>query len=136
MSNFKIHVDWKGQGLEFTGHNAEGTTLAIDGNKVNGTSPMVLLLHGEAGCTGIDVLTLLEKMRQPIEGLRVEVEAEKGEGEYPRIWEKIHVRYILKGALDPEKVHKAVDLSLTKYCSVSAMLSKAAEITHEIVIEG
>ena len=136
MSNFKIHVDWKGEGHQFKGFNPEGTTVAIDGDKQNGTSPMVLLLHAEAGCTGIDVLSILEKMKQPISGLRIEVEAEKGDGDFPRIWETIHVRYIISGDVAQDKAEKAVDLSLTKYCSVSAMLGHAAKITHEIVMKG
>lgn len=135
MSTFKIHVDWKREGLQFKGFNEEGTTLDIDGDKQNGTSPMVLLLHAEAACTGIDVLTILEKMHQPISDLRIEVEAEKGDGEFPRIWEKIHVRYLISGEVAPVKAEKAVDLSLDKYCSVSAMLGHAAEITHEIVMK-
>lgn len=135
MSTYKIHAEWSGQGKRFTGYSAQGPTVAMDGDSENGASPMVLLLHAEAGCTGIDVISLLEKMRQPLTGLRIEVTGEKGEGDYPRIWEKIHVQYIIHGSVDPEKAHKAVQLSLEKYCSVSAMLGKAAQLTHEVVLE-
>jgi putative redox protein len=109
--------------------------VAIDGNPANGTSPMVLLLHAEAGCTAIDVLSLLEKMRQPITSLNIEVDAVKSDGDFPRVWEKIHLRYRIGGAVALDKAQKAVELSLEKYCSVSAMLGKTANITHEIVLE-
>ena len=118
------------------GYNPDGPVVVMDSNKEKGTSPMVLLLHAEAGCTALDVISLLEKMRQPLTGLKIEVEGIKGDGEFPRIWEKIHVRYIISGTVDPEKAHKAVELSLEKYCSVSAMLSKVADVTHEVVLMG
>jgi putative redox protein len=135
MSVYKIHVDWSGKGEVFTGHSPSGPPVAMDGNRLEGTSPMVLLLHAEAGCTGIDVISLLEKMRQPVAGLRIEVIGEKSEGDYPRMWDKIHLRYIIQGNVDREKAEKAVGLSMDKYCSVSAMLSRAAIITHEIILE-
>lgn len=134
MSQHNIFVEWTGQETALVGHNPEGPMVIMDSNKEKGTSPMVLLLHAEAGCTALDVISLLEKMRQPLTGLKIEVEGIKGDGEFPRIWEKIHVRYIISGAIEPEKAHKAVELSLEKYCSVSAMLSKAAEVTHEVVL--
>jgi putative redox protein len=136
MSTYKIQVDWTGVGEVFTGHSPTGPTVAIDGNRLQGTSPMVLLLHAEAGCTGIDVVAMLEKMRQTVKSLRIEVTGEKGEGEYPRIWEKIHLRYLIGGDVELEKAEKAVQLSMSKYCSVSAMLGKAADISYEIVLEG
>jgi putative redox protein len=134
MSDHSIYVQWSGEGQHLTGHNPIGPTVAIDSDKEQGTSPMVLLLHAEAGCTALDVLSLLEKMRQPITGLKIEIDAVKGDGEFPRVWEKIHVRYIISGAVEEEKALKAVNLSLEKYCSVSAMLGKTAHITHEVVL--
>lgn len=134
MSTHNIYVEWTGNETELVGHNPDGPTVIMDSNKLKGTSPMVLLLHAEAGCSALDVISLLEKMRQPLTGLKIEVEGIKGDGEYPRIWEKIHVRYIISGAVEAEKAHKAVELSLEKYCSVSAMLGKTAEITHEVVL--
>ena len=135
MSEHSIFAEWSGEGDHFTGYNPIGPTISIDSNKERGISPMILLLHAEAGCTGLDVLSLLEKMRQPIKGLKIEVDAVKGDGEFPRIWEKIHLRYIISGAVEEEKALKAVSLSLEKYCSVSAMLGKSAAITHEVVLQ-
>ena len=131
----KVHVDWEGQGARFTGHNPNGITVPMDGDQMQGSSPMMLLLHAEAGCTGIDVVSILEKMHQPISGLRIVVEAEKGDGEYPRVWESIHLTYQVKGEVAREKVEQAIALSLGKYCSVSAMLHHTAKVTHSLEIE-
>lgn len=136
MSTHGIYVEWTGRETALVGHNPDGPTVIMDSNKEKGTSPMVLLLHAEAGCTALDVISLLEKMHQPLTGLKIEVEGIKTEGDFPRIWEKIHLRYLISGAVDPAKAQKAVELSMEKYCSVSAMLSKAAEVTHEIVLLG
>ncbi|MFM2375564.1 MAG: hypothetical protein RLZZ165_661 [Bacteroidota bacterium] len=132
MSTHQIQVDWQASGHLFKGFNPQGPTVEMDGDSKQGTSPMILLLHAEAGCTGMDVVSLLEKMRQPITGLRLEVTGEKSEGEYPRIWERIHVKYIISGDVEPDKAATAVRLSMEKYCSVSAMLAKTAKVTHEI----
>lgn len=134
--NAHVNVVWDGEGQSFTGHNENGVTLAIDGDRLKGTSPMMLLLHAEAGCTGIDVLSILQKMQQPPSSLRIEVDAVKRDDDYPKVWEKIHLRYIIGGAVTREKAEHAIKLSLEKYCSVSAMLHKTAEITHELVLEG
>ena len=133
--NTSIAVTWDGIGNRFTGHNPSGITVPIDGNQETGTSPMTLLLHAEAGCTGIDVVSILQKMQQPLQALRIEVDAVKGDGDYPRVWEKIHLRYIITGAVAKEKAEQAIHLSLDKYCSVSAMLHHTAAITHELVIQ-
>jgi putative redox protein len=130
-----VMVEWTGQGHRFTGHNPSGITVPIDGDQQAGSSPMMLLLHAEAGCTGIDVVSILQKIQQPVEGLRIEVEAEKGEGDYPRVWEKIHLRYIISGAVNPAKAQHAIELSLGKYCSVSAMLHHTAVVTSELVMD-
>jgi putative redox protein len=134
--NAHVNVVWDGEGLAFTGHNENGVSLAIDGDKLKGSSPMVLLLHAEAGCTGIDVLSILQKMQQPPSSLRIEVDAVKRDDDYPKVWEKIHLRYIIGGPVTRDKAEQAIKLSLEKYCSVSAMLHHTAAITHELVLEG
>ena len=101
-----------------------------------GPRPKALLLAGLGGCTGVDVVGILEKMRVPFEGLAVEVQAEESTS-HPKVFTRIHVRYRFKGrALPLDKLQRAVQLSQEKYCGVSAMLGKAAAISSEIVIEG
>lgn len=136
MSTKKIHVEWAGQGWEFKGFSPNGQTVAMDGNEQAGTSPMVMLLHAEAACSAIDVVDILQKMRQTIDAFRIEVVAERAEGDYPKVWEKIHLVFHLSGEIEPEKAERAIALSLEKYCSVSAMLKSAAEITSELILNG
>lgn len=130
----KMTATWTG-GMRFVHQSASGHALVTDAPSEHGglgsaASPMELLLLGLIGCTGVDVASILERMKQPLEGLEVSAEAERAE-EHPRVYTRIHIIYTLKGDLDPKKVERAIDLSETKYCSASAMLGKTAEITNE-----
>jgi putative redox protein len=88
-----------------------------------------------AGCTGMDVVSILAKMRQEVESFSVEVEGDITE-EHPKCFQGMKVIYRLKGKdLDREKVQKAVDLSKDRYCGVSANYREAFSITHEIILE-
>jgi putative redox protein len=99
-----------------------------------GPSPMEAVLMAMAGCTGMDVASLLRKMRVPCEALTIEIEAERA-AEHPRVFTKIHVRYVVVGpGLTRDPVEKAVALSLDKYCSVTAMLRRTATVTSEIIL--
>jgi putative redox protein len=117
----------------------QGHTFMIDadekyGGKNRGPRPKALLLSGLAGCTGMDVASILGKMQMSYDSLAIEVDAEAGD-EHPIVYTRIMIRYILTGAdVDRSKVEKAVRLSTDKYCGVHAMLSKTAEIETEIVI--
>ncbi|HJQ69047.1 MAG TPA: OsmC family protein [Blastocatellia bacterium] len=99
------------------------------GAKVTAPSPMELLLISLGGCTGADVVGILEKKRQQVTGYEIEVRGQR-RAEYPRIYTHIEVIHRLRGrGIDPKAVAHAVELSESKYCSVSAMLRPAAEIT-------
>ncbi len=105
------------------------------GGKDKGPRPKALLLVSLAGCTAMDVISILGKMRVQPEAFRVEADGELTE-EHPKYYHKLHLRYVFKGKdLPVDKLEKAVSLSQDRYCGVSAMLSKAAVLTHEIVIE-
>ena len=95
---------------------------------------MELVILGLIGCTGVDVASILERMREPVRGLEVTATYERSET-HPKVFTKIHLTYLLQGELDGKKVQRAIDLSESKYCSVSAMLAGAVDITHEFVIE-
>lgn len=131
-------VQWN-SGLAFTAHQG-GHTVAMDatresGGQDSGSSPKGLLLSGLGGCTGIDVVSILEKMRVPFTGFEIQASAELTE-EHPKVFKSIHLRYVFRGKDLPEdKLEKAVILSMDRYCGVSAMLAKAAPITWEIVVE-
>jgi len=104
------------------------------GGMNKGPRPKPLTLVSLAGCTGMDVISILKKMRAEPEFFNVSVEGELTE-EHPKYYHKIHVIYELKGKdIDREKVEKAVNLSQERYCGVNALLRFGAEITHEIRI--
>lgn len=106
----------------------------IGGNDL-GPRPKQLLLAGLIGCTGIDVMSILKKMKIDLDDLSIEVEAENAE-EHPRVYKKIHLTYRFKGKnLPRQNIERAVSLSQEKYCAVAAMLRKAAPITYDIIIE-
>ncbi|RQD70295.1 MAG: OsmC family peroxiredoxin [Tindallia sp. MSAO_Bac2] len=120
--------------------NLDGHHVIMDaspevGGEGKGARPKPLLLASLAGCTGIDVVSILKKMRVELEGFRMEVGANLTE-EHPKIYDKIMVTYYFKGKdLPMDKLEKAVQLSEEKYCGVSAMLKKAGLIEYEIIIE-
>lgn len=133
----KVDILWKGN-MAFSA-NVNGFTVPMDaapvvGGKDLGPRPKPLTLAALGGCTGMDVVSILEKMRVPLESFEMKIEAEQTE-EHPKIYNKIHIIYIFKGVdLPLDKLEKAVNLSQEKYCGVSAMLRKAAGITYEIVV--
>jgi len=117
----------------FVASNAKGHTVNLSGDG-SAAGPMESVLMAVAGCSTIDIVMILEKMRQPLDNIEVQVEAERRE-EIPRIFTKINLHYILHGELKEKKVEQAINSSLNKYCSVSKMLESVADIssTYEIV---
>lgn len=133
-----IKTVWQGK-MAFASSNEEGLTVPIDvkkdaGGEGRGQSPKQLVLSGLAGCTGMDVISILEKMRAMPESFRIEVEAEQTE-EHPKIFKKIHLKFIVKGDVPEDKLGKAIKLSQERYCGVSEMLRKSAKLTYEYVYE-
>ncbi len=116
----------------------EGITMDANrefGGSGAGPSPMQALLAALAGCTGMDVVSILRKMRAPLEGLTIDVSGERAQ-EHPKVFTAIHLRYRARGAgLQRDQVEKAVSLSEERYCSVAAMLRHAARITYEVIVE-
>lgn len=112
----------------------EDNVFNIDGNRKEGPNPKSLLLSAIAGCSGIDVVDILEKMRVPFSDLSIDVEAEQTT-EHPKVFLDIYITYKIKTAAENEdKVRKAIDLSLDKYCGVSAMLRKNSPIHYKLEI--
>ncbi len=121
----------------FEAQNETGNKVFMDSSKdgkAKGMSPMQLLLAGIGGCSSIDIVSILEKQRQPLEDIQVSAEAQRAQGQ-PAVFTKIHLHYVLKGDLEEDKVKRAIDLSLDTYCSVSKMLDKTAKITYTFIIE-
>ncbi|MGC8716953.1 MAG: OsmC family protein [bacterium] len=121
-------VSWQKEGLKFLGHIDGSPEVIMDSE--NGPTPMELVLMALGGCTGMDVISILQKMRQDVKNFEINLTAEKAQ-EYPKVFTKIHLEYVVYGTnLDEGSVKKAIDLSREKYCSVSAMLRKTSEITY------
>jgi putative redox protein len=123
-------------GMKFLANAPSGHTLVMDtdvshGGADQGLRPLELLLVALAGCTSMDVLSILRKKRQTVTDYRVRVAGLQAQ-EHPRVYTHIVVQHIVSGTgLDPAAVARAVELSATKYCPVSAMLAHACEITHQ-----
>jgi putative redox protein len=116
--------------------NETHQTILMDSSQgtPQGMSPMELLLAGIGGCSTIDIISILQKQRQELQDIRITVEGNRADS-IPKVFTKINLHYTLIGNLDTEKVQKAIDLSLEKYCSVSRMLEKTAEITYSFQIQ-
>lgn len=132
----KVSVEWQGK-RRFAAVGDSKHTVVMDakaevGGEDGGPRPMELLLMGLGGCTGIDIVMILEKMRLTVEDFRMEIEGARRE-EYPQKFTEIHVKYILKGPdLAPDKVERAIRLSEEKYCSASASLNAQIVASYEI----
>lgn len=123
----EITADWQGE-KTFVGKNQSGSSVqmgVLDGQ----VGPMEMLLQGLAGCTGIDIVLILEKKKQPLQDLKINVRGKRAD-DYPMVYTEIEVEYLLWGeGLSPKAVEQAIQLSEDKYCSASAMLAKTANIT-------
>lgn len=115
----------------FDGVSDSGHAIVVDGNKTDGNSPMELVLIGLCGCTGYDVVSILQKKREAFTSLEVRAEAERAP-EPPQVYTHIKLIYRVGGKVSHKAVEDAVRLSKEKYCSVSAMLEKTAKITTQI----
>jgi len=125
--------------MHFVGSGENPVSVDLDappevGGESNGFRPKELLLTGLAGCTAMDVLSILRKMRCEPEAFRVEVTAEETE-EHPRVFTSFHIRYIVRGDVPVDKLEKAIDLSQERYCGVTSMYRQFAKVSHEYVIE-
>jgi len=131
-------VVWKG-GLAFTGSAEEGFLIPLDAKKAVGGHdlgfrPLQLFAIGLVGCTGMDVISILQKKRQEVTDFEVSAEILRAD-QHPKVFSKIVITYTVSGKnVDQDAVERAVELSETKYCGAQAMLKETAEITHKIVI--
>jgi len=133
-----LSVNWV-DGMLMVGKSHSGHSITMDGpieigGENLGVRPMEMLLLGVAGCTMIDVVTTLQKMRQDLSHCEIKISAERA-NEHPKVFTDIHIHFIVKGKdLDSKKVDKAISLSAEKYCSASIMLGKTANITHDFEV--
>jgi putative redox protein len=132
MSNIKTaHVAWEGQGLAFQARGGSGFQLRFDSPAgLDAGSPMELVALASAGCTASDVISILQKKQQHVTQFEVNMVGMRAE-EHPKVYTSIDLEYVVTGRnVDPKAVERAIELSLTKYCSVNLMLEKAVQINH------
>ena len=135
----KIFLKRLNDAYHFETKNERGDIVHLDNKSEEnpqGGSPMDMLLRGIAGCSSIDVGMILKKQKIELEDLQVEVEGFREDGAVPNVFKKIHLNFMLKGDVTPQKALRAVELSMDKYCSVAKMLEKAAEISYEVYVNG
>lgn len=138
MNKNIVTTVWTGK-THFESDNPSGYQFTMfdksqDNGEVVGFAPKALMLSSLAGCSGLDVVSVLEKMRATVADFKIEVTGELTE-EHPKYYHKVKVDYHFTDAnLQPEKIQKAVNLSITKYCGVMEMFRKFAEIETEIFL--
>lgn len=126
--------------FHFSAANDNGNTVHLDaspdiGGTNQGMRPMQMLLAAMGGCSAIDIINILKKQRQDLKDLKITVKGEREKDATPSLYQSVHAHFRFYGNLDADKVEKAINLSIEKYCSVSRTLEKGgATITHSYEI--
>lgn len=132
MGTVNASARWTGEQLNFIGTSYKGHQIPMGGDNI---SPTQMLLLGLAGCTGMDVVSILQKKRVAVQDVQVQVTAHQPD-EYPKPYHTIEVKYIIKGEdIDSASVERAIALSTEKYCIVSQSLQNPVEIKTSYVVE-
>jgi len=124
-------------GFYSTIENNSGYKIAIDNKSVENpksASPMELLLVGLAGCSSIDIISILNKQKVVFDSLEIDVDGERVDKPAPSLFTKIHARVSVNGDVKPEKIYRAAELSFTKYCSVSLTLAATAKVSFSVIV--
>jgi putative redox protein len=135
----KIEIGRLNDGFHMEAANEQGKTIQMDaspdvGGTNQGMRPMQVLLAAMGGCSTIDVINILKKQRQDLKDIKITVTGEREKDAVPSLYTEVHAHFKLYGNLDPDKVEKAVALSVDKYCSVAKTLEKTAKVTHSFEI--
>jgi putative redox protein len=130
---FTANAKWV-EKFQFESTGNSGHKLIMDGESKAANSPMELVLNALCGCTAYDVVSILQKKREPFIGVEVSAKAEKAP-DPPRVYTSIELVYCVSGNVARKSVEDAVRLSEEKYCSVAAMLNKTAKITYRIELD-
>jgi putative redox protein len=131
----RVNGDFGFEAADEHGHTVSLDTSPETGGQNFGVRPMQMLLMGLGGCSGIDVVSILKKQKQTIESFRMLIDGEREKGKEPSLWKYIKIIFELKGRIDVEKAKRACELSIDKYCSVSATLRAAGcRIEWEVIV--
>ena len=131
----RISGDFGFEARDSSGHTVRMDSNPESGGKDFGVRPMQMLLMGLGGCSGIDIVSILTKQRQTVYAFFMTIDGGRQKGKEPSLWENVHIRFDLEGAVNPDKAIKACELSMEKYCSVAATLREArCKITWEVYV--
>jgi putative redox protein len=135
----KINIHRINDAYLMEARNESNVTMQMDANPEIGGGdlafrPVQALVASLGGCSGIDVLLILKKQKQQVDDFNIEMEAERAMDQTPSVVTGIHLKFVLKGKIESEKLEKAIELSLDKYCTVAKMLEKTAKITYSYKI--
>ena len=130
----RVNTDYLFEVVNQSGHRVFLDNKSKEKGTVKGISPMELLLMGLAGCSSIDVISILGKQKINPTSLKMEVNGKRIEGKIPSLFKNIEVSVFLEGDIPSSKVKRAVDLSFEKYCSVSKTLESTAKINYRIFL--
>jgi putative redox protein len=121
----RVSNDYGFEGRDASGHTVKMDSSTETGGQDFGIRPMQMLLMGLGSCSGIDVVSILKKQKQTIEGFRIAIDGERETGKEATKWKEVRILFELRGPIDPEKAKRACALSVEKYCSVAATLMGA-----------
>jgi putative redox protein len=129
----KATLEWK-EKMRFVGQAGDGPRVTLDNpDGKTGPTPMEMVLMGVAGCTAMDVISIMRKKRADVTGFQVNITGERAE-EHPKRYTKIFIEFVLEGkSLSPEDVERSIELSASKYCSATASLNAPVETSYRIV---
>lgn len=131
----RVHGDFGFEATDENNHTVRMDSSPESGGQNFGVRPMQMLLMGIGGCSAIDVLAILKKQRQEVKDYKMIINGEREQGKEPSLWKEVDIEFHLYGDIDKDKATKAVELSLNKYCSVSATLEKAgAKISWQVLV--
>ena len=132
MGTKQISARWTGEGLNYIGIDSKGNEIGMGGND---PSPSEMLLMGAAGCMGMDIVSVLQKKRQDVESIDVEVTGHQPD-DYPKPFQIVELAFTVKGNnVDPKAVERAIALSRDKYCVVGQTLQNVVELKTSFTVE-
>lgn len=129
----EVSLSMKSEQL-YEGINSRGQSIELAGEG-QAVGPMEAVLLAGASCASIDLEMILKKMQQPLSGLEVKIVGDRAEDQVPKVFVKVHLHFILYGAIEPAKAERAISLSVEKYCSVLTMVAKTATIDYSFEIK-
>ncbi|MEO8140058.1 MAG: OsmC family protein [Gemmatimonadota bacterium] len=137
----RVTLERQNDAVHFVATTEAGGVVAIDGSPAVGglglgARPMELLLAGIGGCSGIDVVSILQKQRETVSGVTITVDAEREQDKEPALFKTVHVHFAVRGPHDDSHVARAVELTMSKYCSVARILEPTATITWSHTLHG